>query len=314
MSSVMEECHDNSDESDDDPGEDEAGGRDGDDETGGGLDLTSFLFGNIDQAGQLEGEFLDESTKKQLGSLGNMLSDTNLNSIVDEVSTEAKEGIKDLPPDAELEDAVDFTAKAPDAEDFSTIEEAMDDDDDDSSSDEDVEDDKETVQNGVKDDASVTAVAAPTTTVKAQNDSFLMPPPPTQPATPISTLAPAGPAAEPRSADPTSAPLAGMLPDKYKDCDVKAFFPEFKENSVLRFSKLFPIKESHKPRTWKALKKRRRKELGGEEGGPSGEKRKRGWGWKPPLPIDPAAYMECQSVRFHKPAVLEQNGRDQHER
>ena len=39
---------------------------------GGGLDLTSFLFGNIDTSGQLEEEFLDESTKRQLNSLGSL--------------------------------------------------------------------------------------------------------------------------------------------------------------------------------------------------------------------------------------------------
>ena len=46
-------------------------------EEGSGLNLTSFLFGNIDQSGQLEEEFLDESTRRQLGSLGSMLADTN---------------------------------------------------------------------------------------------------------------------------------------------------------------------------------------------------------------------------------------------
>ena len=96
------------------------------------------------------------------------------------------------------------------------------------------------------------------------------------------------------------------MPEKYRNVEVKTFFPEFRENSVLRFSKLFPIKESHKPRTWKPLKKRRRKELGqeSEEGEPI-PKEKRGWDYKVPLPTDPNAYQECQSVRFPKPAEVE---------
>ena len=96
------------------------------------------------------------------------------------------------------------------------------------------------------------------------------------------------------------------MPEKYRNVEVKTFFPEFRENSVLRFSKLFPIKESHKPRTWKPLKKRRRKELGqeSEEGEPI-PKEKCGWDYKVPLPTDPNAYQECQSVRFHKPAEVE---------
>ena len=90
---------------------------------------------------------------------------------------------------------------------------------------------------------------------------------------------------------PVVSPLAGMLPEKYKNVDVKTFFPEFRENAVLRFSKLFPIKESHKPRTWKALKKRRRKELGAEaEDGEPKLKMKRGWDYVVPMPTDPDAY------------------------
>merc|ERR1719245_2286210 len=88
---------------------------------------------------------------------------------------------------------------------------------------------------------------------------------------------------------PVVAPLAGMLPEKYKNVDVKTFFPEFRENAVLRFSKLFPIKESHKPRTWKALKKRRRKEMNAdnEDSENSAKKMRRGWDYVVPMPTDP---------------------------
>ena len=109
----------------------------GRDEGGGSLDLTSFLFGNIDTSGQLEEEFLDESTKKQLNSLGTLLSGTNLNSLAREVSIEAEETNEDL-------EEADFDKKADDAEDYSNIEEMM---DDDSSSEEDSDDEDAKIEN-----------------------------------------------------------------------------------------------------------------------------------------------------------------------
>lgn len=35
-----------------------------------GVNLTGFLFGNIDESGQLEGDVLDRESQKQLASLG----------------------------------------------------------------------------------------------------------------------------------------------------------------------------------------------------------------------------------------------------
>lgn len=34
-----------------------------------GIDLTGFLFGNVDEKGELENDFLDEEAKRQLSSL-----------------------------------------------------------------------------------------------------------------------------------------------------------------------------------------------------------------------------------------------------
>ena len=290
------------------------------DEGGGGLDLTSFLFGNINTSGQLEEEFLDESTKKQLNSLGSLLSGTNLNSFAREVSIDAEEASK------EVEEDFDVEQKAADAEDYSNIEEMM---DDDSSSDDSDEDDNEedteektevteeipcdTEAEAVKPEKVSDSVSeakckpAPADSVpeakKPDSDKLLMPPPPPGP---LPSERPPAPEVRSSSAASAVVPLAAILPDKYKGVDVKTFFPEFKENSVLRFTKLFPIKESHKPRTWKALKKRRRKELGQEaEEGESKPKEKRGWDYVVPMPTDPDAYQECQSVRFHKPAEVE---------
>ena len=41
-----------------------------------------------------------------------------------------------------------------------------------------------------------------------------------------------------------------------------------------------------------------------EDGEPR-EKVKRGWDYVVPMPTDPDAYEECQSVRFHKPPEVE---------
>jgi hypothetical protein len=68
------------------------------------------------------------------------------------------------------------------------------------------------------------------------------------------------------------------------------------------------VQESHKPRTWKTLKKRRRKERGEaleepQTDEPKDKLRKSG-GWLTniiPLPDDPEAYAEDDSVKFHKP-------------
>jgi len=38
---------------------------------------------------------------------------------------------------------------------------------------------------------------------------------------------------------------------------VRELFPEFRQSSVLRFSRLFPIKPSHKPKIWKNLKRKK---------------------------------------------------------
>ena len=59
-----------------------------------------------------------------------------------------------------------------------------------------------------------------------KDDGKLMPPP---------SVIPAKPKAEaetPSSSKPEYRPLAGMLPEKYKDVDVKELFPEFRHNKV----------------------------------------------------------------------------------
>ena len=53
-----------------------------------GLNLAGFLFGNIDQDGQLEENFLDEASKRKLGGLnqilglGSLIQDDDLVSVI----------------------------------------------------------------------------------------------------------------------------------------------------------------------------------------------------------------------------------------
>ena len=89
------------------------------------------------------------------------------------------------------------------------------------------------------------------------------------------------------------------------DVDVKEMFPEFRQNSVLRFSRLFPIKPSHRPRIWKNVKKRTAKKesqkvVEEEEEEVTATQTR----WKlnyAELPENPDAFEEDDVVRFHKP-------------
>ena len=82
-------------------------------------------------------------------------------------------------------------------------------------------------------------------TSEQKKDAELMPPPPVPAPTPQQPTAPVVP---PKPEKVLNTPLAMMLPEKFKNAEVTDFFPAFRENQVLRFSQLFPIKESHKPR------------------------------------------------------------------
>ena len=100
-----------------------------------GLNLAGFLFGNIDRDGQLEENFLDETSKKKLSGLSSMLGLGNI--IQDEVKNEDS--------NVKVEDYEEGN-KAPDAEDFSAINDALTDDSSSSSSDENDEKDNTTVK------------------------------------------------------------------------------------------------------------------------------------------------------------------------
>ena len=184
-----------------------------------------ILFGNIDQSGNLEEEFLDDSIKKQLNSLGNLLSGTNLNSIVREVSIEAEEGSKEI-------EEIDIDEKAEDAEDFSNIDEMMEDDtSSEDESDEEENDEKsdqssnvtnpvtEDVNDKVGSEAKTESESVAAVKSKTDTDSLLMPPPPPGPIPNV----PSSPSTSSGPSSTVVAPLAGMLPEKYKNVEASSF-------------------------------------------------------------------------------------------
>lgn len=60
-------------------------------------------------------------------------------------------------------------------------------------------------------------------------------------------------------------PLAAMLPSKYANTDVRELFPDFSQDKVLRFSRLFgPGKISSLPQIWRSVRRRRKKKLAKE--------------------------------------------------
>lgn len=49
-----------------------------------GIDLTGFLFGNIDESGQLENDVLDNESKRHLASLSRLGLSSILKEVIDE--------------------------------------------------------------------------------------------------------------------------------------------------------------------------------------------------------------------------------------
>lgn len=55
-------------------------------------------------------------------------------------------------------------------------------------------------------------------------------------------------------------PLAAMLPSKYAGVEVTDLFPDFRQDKVLRFSRLFgPGKPSSLPQIWRSVRKKRKR-------------------------------------------------------
>uniref|UniRef100_A0A1Q3F465 Transcription initiation factor TFIID subunit n=1 Tax=Culex tarsalis TaxID=7177 RepID=A0A1Q3F465_CULTA len=258
-------------ENENDPDQDPDG-----DHEGGEMNLAGFLFGNVDEHGRLENDFLDEEAKQHLSSLSRM----GLSSFLADVLTDGTEKPQQQDSDSDDssssddrrfddpdEDNANYRVKADDAVDYSDFnelaEELPDAPPEPASRDDEDYDDIEAAIPVSK----VDAASAERQGVKGECDSDdegsgvddkqLMPPP-TAPVSGAEEISSERPKLE-RKLD---TPLAAMLPSKYVDVDVRELFPDFRPDKVLRFSRLFgPGKISSLPQIWRSVRRRRKKKL-----------------------------------------------------
>ncbi|KAL1130727.1 hypothetical protein AAG570_011968 [Ranatra chinensis] len=205
--------------------------------SGNEFELTSFLFGNIDESGQLENDVLDGESKRQLASLARL----GLGSLLNELVMEAKEEnlkteyVHDQIKQEVSHDGIDsgtYDIKSPSAVDYSDISELA-------------------VDDSVKVDPCDYDADD-----EGLIDNRLMPPPP-----PLSGIKlESDKKMDDIKKKKLETPLAAMLPSKYANINVTELFPDFRIDKVLRFSRLFgPGKPNSLPHVWRNVKRRRKK-------------------------------------------------------
>uniref|UniRef100_A0A2A4K6H0 TAFII-230 TBP-binding domain-containing protein n=1 Tax=Heliothis virescens TaxID=7102 RepID=A0A2A4K6H0_HELVI len=235
---------------------------------GSGMDLTGFLFGNIDERGQLEDDgLLDGDSKRMLSSLTRFGFGSMLSEVLDEEEISKEDQEKD------------YTQKSPSAVDFFDIDDAVDDVKEIESSTNQAAQKDTTNKEGADVKSEVDDTDCPQSEKEGRSDwkeddiyrqggqgtndegyegdmegdGELMPPPTTIPSHKSSE--------RPKRLE---TPLAAMLPSKYANVDVRELFPDFRPDKVLLFSRLFgPGKLSSLPQIWRGVKKRRRRKRSG---------------------------------------------------
>ncbi|XP_063980218.1 transcription initiation factor TFIID subunit 1 [Diachasmimorpha longicaudata] len=243
-----------------------------------GMNITGFLFGNIDENGQLEDDILDNDAKQHLASLDRLGLGSFLNELIPHESNKEKleeklEVSSNIKFENENEnDDIDYQYKSPTAEDFSEISELADD----------IIEDNVGMEAKVKTEKDSTDYDADDEDNVNKSDKQLMPPPPV-PEENESLTAEEAEAARQRRLE---TPLASMLPSKYANIDVTEIFPDFRPNKVLRFSRLFgPGKPSSLPQIWRGVRKRRKKKRhhdtrDSDSGSDQDDRRAKFKGWK----------------------------------
>ncbi|XP_055587369.1 transcription initiation factor TFIID subunit 1 isoform X2 [Uranotaenia lowii] len=258
---------------------------DNDNDGDGELNLAGFLFGNVDEQGRLENDFLDEEAKQHLSSLSRM----GLSSLLDDVLTDGTEkpvynsdsddssSSDDNRYDRHDDDGGNYRIKADDAIDYSDINELAEDlpvaiepsqqrklRKDSDGDEEDYDDIEASIPVSKVDMKKVSGRSRDRSEDDGDDeddgipdDKDLMPPP----SAPISGADGEDPASEkPKVERKLDTPLAAMLPSKYADVDVRDLFPDFRPDKVLRFSRLFgPGKISSLPQIWRSVRRRRKK-------------------------------------------------------
>lgn len=189
------------------------------------ISLTGFLFGNIDTKGELDEDFLDEESKRHLGSLEVL---GGIGSMVKEI-TDDEESSRTNDSFGSLDN---YDNKAATAVDYSDINET-------------VEEESE---------KSFAFVGNEDGGMYADNDSKLMPPPSWLPKS-IKTEDDPSVISPDKNFSKYHTPLASLRPPELANVDVTELFPEFRPGQVLRFSRLF--KPVHVPHLYKRKKKKK---------------------------------------------------------
>ncbi|XP_070491239.1 transcription initiation factor TFIID subunit 1 [Chironomus tepperi] len=235
--------------------------------------LAGFLFGNIDENGKLESDFLDEDVKKHVGSLSKFGLHNIISSgfITDDEASDSDSfdssdsgGARRMKKRRPIASPTDYNQKKETAEDFFDIDELA-------------EEGPEKIES--KDDydiedaipaAKVSADFAKDSKIKIEknDDKDLMPPPPLDAAPSVkldeSSTTDGNDSSDGnesrKSEKKLDTPLAAMLPSKYQNINVTELFPDFRQDKVLRFSRLFgPGKFSSLPQIWRSVRRRVKK-------------------------------------------------------
>lgn len=164
------------------------------------FNLTSFLFGNVDETGCLEDDILDDDCKRHVNSLGKLGLQPLLTEIIGE------DIIKSEKNDAECGSPVGFDVKSPSAKDYFDENELA----SESTADEVAKNELDQL-NGVLDENTP---SFPKLSVSISRVSENV-----------------GGGAENRKRK-LETPLAAMLPEKYAHVDVREFFPDFRFGKV----------------------------------------------------------------------------------
>ncbi|CAH3126773.1 unnamed protein product [Porites lobata] len=248
------------------------------------LNLTGFLFGNINEKGELEDtEILDEESRRHLAQLSSL---SGLGSLVQDIAEEGNSQSQDYTPHSESNSS--WIQKDASATDYSDINELAEEDEEkyykhaaatifshkkvttSADDDYDYDGDDATGKNDQANGSILLPTVAPaaSTLSKEEQDRLAMPPPPA----PQTSVSSAGEGAE-VTADAgkrLDTPLANTIgaelltkEGKLTTHDGKTvtdLFPEFRPGQVLRFSRLFgPAKASSLPQQWRNAKKRKKK-------------------------------------------------------
>ncbi|XP_035205757.1 transcription initiation factor TFIID subunit 1-like isoform X1 [Stegodyphus dumicola] len=274
---------------------------------------TRLLFGNIDDDGQLENDFLDPESIRHLHQLRQLGIGTQLKEITEDVDSPNCEFGE---PEDASRGSDDCNVKSPSAVDYSDINELADDADPNAHPNETTVD--YSAVNGKEEDFSG---------VKP-SDKDLMPPPPlpppkdgTQGTAPCDTdesdvdfcdkekddLIEEKPPQTENVEKKLDTPLAAMLPSKYKNMDVTKLFPEFRHGQVLRFSRLFgPGKPSSLPQIWRGVKKKKKKRISDDSDLVKEPKK-----WTLDIPDSPPRPEDCESdeeAKLLKPEEKNRSG------